>query len=200
MFGTASFNSSKYLPTIPIPPSILTPPQSRAACLVCESLIRPQASWRIRVVPSPAPRCGLGDDRPLQDPRSNRCHEQHHAINGSRGPRKIVLAHPAGHEPGERQPEEQMQVCPQDCVVYPQAASSRNHEGSLRSLAHRCPIIASLSRLESQSITITVSRIIRIRNDTLCHSSTRICSARCSPMPPAPTIPMMVAERVLDSK
>src|SRR5206468_3258233 len=43
------------------------------------------------------------------------------------------------------------------------------------------------------------TRITRIRNDTFCHSSTRICSANCRPMPPAPTIPMMVAERVFDS-
>src|SRR3712207_8566815 len=32
------------------------------------------------------------------------------------------------------------------------------------------------------------------------YSSVRICSARCSPMPPAPTMPIMVEERVLDSK
>ena len=44
----------------------------------------------------------------------------------------------------------------------------------------------------------TATRIIRIRNDTFCHSSTRICSASCRPMPPAPTMPMMVAERVFE--
>ncbi len=37
-----------------------------------------------------------------------------------------------------------------------------------------------------------------MRNDTFCHSSTRICSASCRPMPPAPTMPMMVAERVFE--
>ena len=59
-------------------------------------------------------------------------------------------------------------------------------------------MIANRSLPEIQSIAATATRIIRIRNDTFCHSSTRICSASCRPMPPAPTMPMMVAERVFE--
>ena len=36
-------------------------------------------------------------------------------------------------------------------------------------------------------MTATATRIIRISVETFCHSSTRICSASCRPMPPAPT-------------
>jgi len=63
----------------------------------------------------------------------------------------------------------------------------------------RGPMMAKRNLVEIQSIAATATKIIRIRNDTFCHSSTRICSASCRPMPPAPTIPMMVAERVFDS-
>ena len=59
-------------------------------------------------------------------------------------------------------------------------------------------MIAKRSLPEIQSMAATATRIIRIRNDTFCHSSTRICSASCKPMPPAPTMPMMVAERVFE--
>ena len=59
-------------------------------------------------------------------------------------------------------------------------------------------MMAKRSLLEIQSMAATATRIIRIRNDTFCHSSTRICSASCRPMPPAPTMPMMVAERVFE--
>ncbi len=62
----------------------------------------------------------------------------------------------------------------------------------------RWPMMAKRSLVEIQSITATAIRIIKIRNDTFCHSSTRICSASCSPMPPAPTMPMIVAERVFE--
>ncbi len=62
----------------------------------------------------------------------------------------------------------------------------------------RGPMIAKRSLPEIQSIAATATRIIRIRNDTFCHSSTRICSASCKPMPPAPTMPMIVAERVFE--
>ena len=62
----------------------------------------------------------------------------------------------------------------------------------------RRPMMAKRSLLEIQSIAATATRIIRIRNETFCHSSTRICSASCRPMPPAPTMPMMVAERVFE--
>jgi hypothetical protein len=63
----------------------------------------------------------------------------------------------------------------------------------------RRPMMANRSLLEIQSMAATATKIIRIRNDTFCHSSTRIYSASCRPMPPAPTMPMMVAERVFDS-
>jgi len=63
----------------------------------------------------------------------------------------------------------------------------------------RRPMMAKRNLPEIQSIAATATKIIRIRNDTIRHSSTRICSASCRPMPPAPTMPMMVAERVLDS-
>ncbi len=59
-------------------------------------------------------------------------------------------------------------------------------------------MIAKRSLPEIQSIAATATRIIRIRNDTFCHSSTRIFSASCKPIPPAPTMPMMVAERVFE--
>ncbi len=44
----------------------------------------------------------------------------------------------------------------------------------------------------------TAARIKSTRNATCCHSRMRICSARCRPMPPAPTMPMMVADRVFE--
>ena len=57
------------------------------------------------------------------------------------------------------------------------------------------PMMAKGRRFDTKSITATATRI---RNETCCHSSTRICSASCKPMPPAPTMPMMVAERVFE--
>ena len=41
----------------------------------------------------------------------------------------------------------------------------------------RWPMMAKRSLLEIQSIAATATKIIRIRNDTVCHYSTRICSA-----------------------
>ena len=39
-------------------------------------------------------------------------------------------------------------------------------------------MMAKRSLPEIQSIAATATRIIRIRNETFCHSSTRICSAK----------------------
>ena len=61
------------------------------------------------------------------------------------------------------------------------------------------PAMAVRRRSETASITATTARISNTMNATDRHSSVRIISARCRPMPPAPTMPMMVEERVLDS-
>ena len=49
------------------------------------------------------------------------------------------------------------------------------------------------------SITATVRRMRTTMKETTFHSSVRIISDSISPIPPAPTMPMMVEERVLDS-
>src|SRR5215475_5951713 len=62
------------------------------------------------------------------------------------------------------------------------------------------PISAKRSLPETKSMAATTTRIISTMKETCCSSSVRIASARCKPMPPAPTMPMIVADRVLDSK
>src|SRR5882757_26001 len=67
-------------------------------------------------------------------------------------------------------------------------------------MAPRRPIMAKRSLLETKSIRATAIKMRTMINEVCCSSSVRIASARCKPMPPAPTMPMMLAERVFDSK
>ena len=44
--------------------------------------------------------------------------QQHHAVRRDRQPLEVILAHPAGDERHERQPEQQMQIGPQHRAVH----------------------------------------------------------------------------------
>ena len=56
----------------------------------------------------------VGNDHLLQDEIGNRRHQQHHAVDRGRHRRKMVFAHPAGGKGNQRQPEQQMQVGPEN--------------------------------------------------------------------------------------
>ena len=56
----------------------------------------------------------MRENRPLEQRVGHRCHDHHDAVGGRRHGREVVLAHPAGDERHERQPEEQMQIRPED--------------------------------------------------------------------------------------
>jgi hypothetical protein len=55
-----------------------------------------------------------GDDALLRQPACDGGHQQHEAVQRRRRAREVVLAHPCGSERKQRQPEQQMQVRPED--------------------------------------------------------------------------------------
>jgi len=58
----------------------------------------------------------------------------------------------------------------------------------------------ALIRREIASITDTVTRIMGMRKAVYCQLLTRMRSESWTPMPLAPRMPRMVAERTVDSK
>ena len=61
----------------------------------------------------------MRDDRAHEDRVRDRRHQHHDAVDRGRDLVEVVLAHPSRHERRQRQPEEQMQVRPQDRAVDP---------------------------------------------------------------------------------
>ena len=59
----------------------------------------------------------LRDDHLLQDRVGDGGQKHHHPVNGGRQRGEVILAHPAGDERHERQPEEEVQVRPQNLSV-----------------------------------------------------------------------------------
>src|SRR5580704_7826402 len=76
----------------------------------------------------------------------------------------------------------------------------RQRSLAVQAMAPRRPIMAKRNLLETKSIRATAIKMRTMINEVCCSSSVRMASARCKPMPPAPTMPMMLAERVFDSK
>ena len=58
-----------------------------------------------------------GDDRLLQYPVSDRCREEHAAVQGGGHRGEMVLARPAGDERKEREPEQQVKISPEYVAV-----------------------------------------------------------------------------------
>ena len=61
----------------------------------------------------------MGGEPPGEHEIRETGHEQDAAVGGDRPGRKIVLAHPRGRERNERQPEQQMEVGPEDAAGDP---------------------------------------------------------------------------------
>src|SRR5882757_890019 len=76
----------------------------------------------------------------------------------------------------------------------------RDRALAVQAAAPRRPIMAKRRWLETKSIRATAIRMSTMMNEVCCSSKVRMASARYKPIPPAPTMPMMLAERVFDSK
>ena len=80
-----------------------------------DSLLLPVAAQRLL---QPRLRPLLAKDHRLQDVPAERRHHQHDAVDGGRHGPEMVLAHPAGREREQRQPEQQVQVGPQHAAGH----------------------------------------------------------------------------------